>query len=270
MSRTRQTVARLDIEPELIVVDRDYEPWLAAHDADDPGGTRRSPGDVVLQLYTSGTTGVPKGVLTTHRNLAAAAETSPLLGVRRRHRQPRRRCRCSTSAASAGRSSASGTVRRRCSSASSCPRTVLDALERRARDERDLRADDAADAHGVPGAAERDYSALRSIAYGASPITTPVLKAALRTFRLLALRGLRADRDDGRRRAARSGRPRPGRSPRAPAPLRRPAVPVGRAADRRPGDGRRAARRRGRRGVAARAERHARLLQPAARRPRRR
>ncbi len=35
----------------------------------------------------------------------------------------------------------------------------------------------------VAGAADRDYSALRSIAYGASPITTPVLKAALRTFR---------------------------------------------------------------------------------------
>ena len=35
----------------------------------------------------------------------------------------------------------------------------------------------------VAGAAERDYSALRSLAYGASPITTPVLKAALRTFR---------------------------------------------------------------------------------------
>ena len=34
----------------------------------------------------------------------------------------------------------------------------------------------------VPGAASRDFSALRSIAYGASPITTPVLKAALRTF----------------------------------------------------------------------------------------
>src|SRR4029078_5659931 len=34
----------------------------------------------------------------------------------------------------------------------------------------------------VPGAAQRDYSALRSIAYGASPITTPVLKAALGTF----------------------------------------------------------------------------------------
>jgi long-chain acyl-CoA synthetase len=35
----------------------------------------------------------------------------------------------------------------------------------------------------VPGAARRDFSALRSIAYGASPITTTVLKAALRTFR---------------------------------------------------------------------------------------
>ena len=37
----------------------------------------------------------------------------------------------------------------------------------------------------VPGAADRDYSALRSIAYGASPITTTVLKAALRDVRLL-------------------------------------------------------------------------------------
>jgi long-chain acyl-CoA synthetase len=35
----------------------------------------------------------------------------------------------------------------------------------------------------VPGAARLDYSSLRSIAYGASPITTPVLRAALRTFR---------------------------------------------------------------------------------------
>src|SRR4029079_16275372 len=34
----------------------------------------------------------------------------------------------------------------------------------------------------VPGAAERDFSALRSIAYGASPITTPALQAELRTF----------------------------------------------------------------------------------------
>jgi long-chain acyl-CoA synthetase len=34
----------------------------------------------------------------------------------------------------------------------------------------------------VPGAAERDYSALRTITYGAAPITTTALRAAIRTF----------------------------------------------------------------------------------------
>jgi long-chain acyl-CoA synthetase len=35
---------------------------------------------------------------------------------------------------------------------------------------------------GVPGAAERDYSALRGIVYGASPITSDVLRRAMQTF----------------------------------------------------------------------------------------
>jgi long-chain acyl-CoA synthetase len=44
----------------------------------------------------------------------------------------------------------------------------------------------------VPGAAERDFSALRTIVYGASPITTTALRAALATFGcdLLGMYGL--------------------------------------------------------------------------------
>src|ERR671931_1741473 len=66
------------LAPEALrIVGDDYESWLRGHEALDPGG-RGEPHDVVVQMYTSGTTGVPKGVLTTHRNLTAAAETSPL------------------------------------------------------------------------------------------------------------------------------------------------------------------------------------------------
>ena len=48
----------------------EYEAWLAGNE---PGETSydASPDDVVLQLYTSGTTGFPKGVMLTHRNVAA-------------------------------------------------------------------------------------------------------------------------------------------------------------------------------------------------------
>jgi long-chain acyl-CoA synthetase len=170
-----------ELGPTVVAVGDAYERLLAAHDAADPGG-RGASNDVIVQMYTSGTTGVPKGVLTTHRNLAAAAETSPywrfdansvsltplpmfhiggigwtFLGLWN-----------GATTILVSEFDAAGVLetfeRRRVTNAVLVP-TMLQLMT------------------AVPGAASRDYSALRSIAYGASPITTPVLEAALRTFR---------------------------------------------------------------------------------------
>ena len=208
---------------EVVEVGDDYEAWLASADAADPGG-RGAPGDPVVQMYTSGTTGVPKGVLTTQRNLAAATLNVPawrfdedsvsltplpmfhiggigwtFLGLSQ-----------GATTILVGEFDAAAVLdlleSARVTNAVFVP-TILQMLT------------------AVPGAAERDFSALRSIAYGASPITTPVLKAALRTFRcpLFGVYGLTEttggvvqldpddhDPDGPRERLLRSaGRPRP-------------------------------------------------------------
>jgi acyl-CoA synthetase (AMP-forming)/AMP-acid ligase II len=165
----------------LIVVGDEYEEWLAGHDAVDPGGRGES-NDIVVQMYTSGTTGVPKGVLTTHRNLAAAAETSP-------HWQFDSETISLTPLpmfhiggigwAFLGLWNGATTIL----VSEFVPEAVLDILEQRRVTNAIFVPTMLQMLAAVPGAAGRDYSALRSIAYGASPITTPVLKAALRTFR---------------------------------------------------------------------------------------
>jgi long-chain acyl-CoA synthetase len=164
----------------LRIVGDDYEDWLNSHAAVDPDG-RGEPDDIVVQMYTSGTTGVPKGVLTTHRNLAAAATTS------------------SCWAFDAGTISLTplplfhiggigwvycglwhGATTILVSEFDAA--AVLDDLER-------LRVTNPIFVPtmlqmltAVTGAGDRDHGALRSITYGASPITTSTLRAALRTF----------------------------------------------------------------------------------------
>jgi long-chain acyl-CoA synthetase len=179
-----ELAAEAPSRPELVLVDgseHGYEALLAAHDPTDPGA-RGDRDDVVLQLYTSGTTGQPKGVLTTHRNLTAAAETSPywefdadtvsLTPLPMFHIG-------GIGWVYLGLWNGATTIL----VSEFAPESVLDVLEHQRVTNAVFVPTMLQLLTRVDGAAYRDYTALRSIAYGASPITTPVLRAALETFR---------------------------------------------------------------------------------------
>jgi acyl-CoA synthetase (AMP-forming)/AMP-acid ligase II len=173
-------VARLSPAPDLVVVGDGYERLLAAHEPRDPGG-RGDAGEVIIQMYTSGTTGVPKGVLTTHGNLAITAQTSRRWAFDER----------SVSLTPLPMFHIGGIGWTYCGLWHGATTVlvsefqaegVLDILEHQRVTNAVLVPTMLQMLTAVPGAAGRDYSALRSIAYGAAPITTPVLKASLRTF----------------------------------------------------------------------------------------
>lgn len=159
-----------------------YQQWISRQPADDPEAPA-SPDDVAMQLYTSGTTGMPKGAMLTNRNLGSLMpqvsgqwsldETSvnvvamPLFHI-------------------------GGSGWALCGMWNGChsllfrdfvPREVLSAIQH-------YRVTNALFVPvmlqflaATPGAAGGDYSSLRSIVYGASPITTEVLLRAMQTFR---------------------------------------------------------------------------------------
>jgi acyl-CoA synthetase (AMP-forming)/AMP-acid ligase II len=75
MSQVPNILANLDSKPEVVAMEVDasgefqpYEAWRSAADDVDPSRPI-DPNAVALQLYTSGTTGRPKGAMLTHTNL---------------------------------------------------------------------------------------------------------------------------------------------------------------------------------------------------------
>jgi acyl-CoA synthetase (AMP-forming)/AMP-acid ligase II len=159
-----------------------YRAWLDHHPKRDTGMVPARD-DVAMQLYTSGTTGLPKGAMLTNRNLGAIL---PHVSG------PWSLDATSVNAVAMPLFHIGGSGWALCGMWNGChsilfrefvPQEILEALQQ-------YRVTNALFVPAmlqflcaVPGAAEGDYSALRSIIYGASPITNQVLIRSMTTFR---------------------------------------------------------------------------------------
>src|SRR5438445_3317528 len=159
-----------------------YEAWLARREACDPGRPP-APGDVAMQLYTSGTTGLPKGAMLTNANLGTLL---PYVGPWWHVDETSVNLVCMPLFHIGGSGWALVGMGQGCHSIlvrEFVPQEILVTLER----------DRVTSAlfvpamlqflTAVPGAEELDYAALRAIVYGASPITNEVLVRSMKTFR---------------------------------------------------------------------------------------
>ena len=161
--------------------DDEYEAWLAAQQPVDQAHAA-APDDCFVQLYTSGTTGFPKGAMLTHRGMLAHARNSshglgmgpdshvqvamPLFRVG------------GTSYALAAVNAGAHIVMMRVPD----PAAVLQILEAEKITHTFLVPALLAAINQVAGAADRDYSQLKALLYGASPMPLPVMRASLKLF----------------------------------------------------------------------------------------
>ncbi|MFF3438742.1 AMP-binding protein [Streptosporangium sp. NPDC002721] len=166
----------------VVTVDGDpgttpYEDWLDGHPADDPG-VLADPGSTALIFYTSGTTGLPKGIMLSGRNLGQALatmhyeigldETSVAMapipyfhisGLGLAMVAAVNGAALLLEHATAPEELRDLLISRRVSHAALVP-TLIQRLV------------------ALPGVREYDWSALKIVVYGSSPIPLPVIRAA--------------------------------------------------------------------------------------------
>jgi long-chain acyl-CoA synthetase len=155
--------------------------WIAEYPATDPG-VEPEGGDVALQLYTSGTTGLPKGAMLTNDNFAAIIpEFTKELGL----------TPASVSMAAMPLFHIGGSGWALLGLANGChtvlvrdvvPAAVLEAIAQCGISHAFLVPAVLQFMLDVPGAGETDFSSLQIISYGASPISESVLRRCLATF----------------------------------------------------------------------------------------
>ena len=178
----------LTVHPQVVVIGDpgatgypSFEHWIADRENRDPA-VPAQPGDTCYQLYTSGTTGLPKGVEITHHNFLGAMEEG-LADVGMSADSVNLVCMPLFHIAGSGwglvgtHSGASMVLLRDVDLPA-----ILEAIERH-------RVTHALFVPAVlqllvdlPGVDERDFSSLKLIVYGASPITEAVLVRAMQTF----------------------------------------------------------------------------------------
>ncbi|MGW4205384.1 long-chain-fatty-acid--CoA ligase [Streptomyces sp. NPDC004726] len=166
-------------EGEATAPEHNYEDWLLAASPADPGAVT---GDgVFLQLYTSGTTGLPKGVQLTLRNVSAGEfqlremgwhDTSVALNAMPVFHIAGTGWLVNALTAGAHTVMLPDLV----------PQTVVEVLERHEVTHAFFVPAMLHVLTALPGIRERDFSSLQLIVYGASPITPALLRRSMEVF----------------------------------------------------------------------------------------